>query len=493
MTGEIITLQIGQCGNHVGKQFWSQLADEHGLNRSGESTQATTNTTDNNAKTNIARDDFTTPFFKENNNSTRYTPRAIMIDMEPSAIFDVQNHFPGFFDDRNTWISQGELGAGNTWAKGYDCGTTNEDTFLNMIDKEIDSTENFEGFQIIHSVAGGTGSGLGSSLLEAISERYPKKFLSTYSVFPGKESEVVVQPYNTILTLRRLAENSDAAIIFDNNALLDLTGKVFRDPKTDYDHTNQLIAATMSSITNSIRFPSYMYCSMPSIFSTLVPSPDLQFLSPSFTPFTSDYVTQTQTHHNTYKRNNTAYDVLLDLLDPSNSLISSHVNNPTYFNVFNTIIGNVDRNDITRAIGKIQQRINFAPWASNIVHVNVGRRSPYLIEKKTNNTCTNEINGMMLASSTQILSVLDRACKTFDKIFAKKAFLKTFEDGNLFKNGQDEFIASREVVQNVIDEYLAATGEDYLDEVLIPDENMFGDYNDTVGHKNIDDEGDNIM
>ena len=45
-----------------------------------------------------------------------------------------------------------------------------------------------------------------SFLLENLGDRYPKKIVNTYSVFPSQESErgsdVVVQPYNTILTLK---------------------------------------------------------------------------------------------------------------------------------------------------------------------------------------------------------------------------------------------------------------------------------------------------
>lgn len=55
---------------------------------------------------------------------------------------------------------------------------------MDIIDRELDSTDNFEGFQLLHSVAGGTGSGLGSSLLEALTDRYSKSFITTYSVFP---------------------------------------------------------------------------------------------------------------------------------------------------------------------------------------------------------------------------------------------------------------------------------------------------------------------
>jgi tubulin gamma len=39
-----------------------------------------------------------------------------------------------------------------------------------------------KGFQLIHSIAGGTGSGLGSYILEKLNDRFPKKIIQTYSV-----------------------------------------------------------------------------------------------------------------------------------------------------------------------------------------------------------------------------------------------------------------------------------------------------------------------
>ena len=75
-----------------------------------------------------------------------------------------------------------------------------------MIDREADGSDSLQAFTVCHSTAGGTGSGLGSYLLEHLGDRYPKKIVNTYSVFPSQESErgsdVVVQPYNTILTLK---------------------------------------------------------------------------------------------------------------------------------------------------------------------------------------------------------------------------------------------------------------------------------------------------
>ena len=32
---EVITIQVGQCGNQVGYKFWENIAQEHGINKSG--------------------------------------------------------------------------------------------------------------------------------------------------------------------------------------------------------------------------------------------------------------------------------------------------------------------------------------------------------------------------------------------------------------------------------------------------------------------------
>ena len=35
MPREIISIQVGQCGNQVGMEFWKQLCQEHGINPEG--------------------------------------------------------------------------------------------------------------------------------------------------------------------------------------------------------------------------------------------------------------------------------------------------------------------------------------------------------------------------------------------------------------------------------------------------------------------------
>lgn len=75
-------------------------------------------------------------------------------------------------------------------------------------DREAEYCDSLEGFNLCHSIAGGTGSGMGSFVLELLSDRYGKKLIQTYSVFPNQSesSDVVVQPYNSVLTLKRLTQ-----------------------------------------------------------------------------------------------------------------------------------------------------------------------------------------------------------------------------------------------------------------------------------------------
>ena len=54
----------------------------------------------------------------------------------------------------------GHAGAGNNWAKGhYTEGAELVDTVLDVIRKEAEGCDYLQGFQLTHSLGGGTGSG----------------------------------------------------------------------------------------------------------------------------------------------------------------------------------------------------------------------------------------------------------------------------------------------------------------------------------------------
>ena len=70
-----------------------------------------------------------------------------------------------------------------------------------------------DGFLILLAMAGGTGSGVGSKITESIRDEFgPKTPLIAHATWPYENGEVVVQSYNTLLTLATLLNNSDGII-----------------------------------------------------------------------------------------------------------------------------------------------------------------------------------------------------------------------------------------------------------------------------------------
>ena len=70
------------------------------------------------------------------------------------------------------------------------------------------------------AMAGGTGSGVGSKMIESIRDEFGSKVpIITNAIWPYSNGEVVVQNYNTLLTLGTLMTESDG-ILFHQNAII---------------------------------------------------------------------------------------------------------------------------------------------------------------------------------------------------------------------------------------------------------------------------------
>jgi len=107
-----------------------------------------------------------------------FIPRNLMIDLEPRVINGIQNSpYRDLFNQENFFIARDGGGAGNNWASGYRQGSEHEDQVIDMIDREADGSDSLEGFVLSHSIAGGTGSGMGSYLLEQLNDHFPKKLI----------------------------------------------------------------------------------------------------------------------------------------------------------------------------------------------------------------------------------------------------------------------------------------------------------------------------
>ena len=152
--------------NLVGSEFWKRLCAEHGITPDGNLVEHAQ-----------AGDDRKDVFFYQADDE-HYVPRNIMIDLEPRVIHGIQTSaFKDLYNQENFFIAKEGGGAGNNWASGYRQGGEHEDYVMEMIDREADNSDSLEGFVLSHSIAGGTGSGMGSYLLEVLNDHFPKKLI----------------------------------------------------------------------------------------------------------------------------------------------------------------------------------------------------------------------------------------------------------------------------------------------------------------------------
>ena len=70
--------------------------------------------------------------------------------------------------------------------------------------------------------------------------------------------DVVVQPYNSILTLKRLIHQADCVIVLDNTALDRIAVDRLELTKPTFSNTNALISTIMAASTTTLRYPGYM-------------------------------------------------------------------------------------------------------------------------------------------------------------------------------------------------------------------------------------------
>jgi len=82
MPREILTLQVGQCGNQIGSEFWKQLCVEHGISPQGI-LDPPPQSIPNGSGFSTSVDDRKDVFFYQADDE-HYIPRAMLIDLEVS-------------------------------------------------------------------------------------------------------------------------------------------------------------------------------------------------------------------------------------------------------------------------------------------------------------------------------------------------------------------------------------------------------------------------
>lgn len=266
---------VGQCGNQLGYSVLQSLCDHLGGENENE------------------REDDVESFFRESATlENKRVARAVCIDTEPKVVNEClwrsRREAGWSLDAGNVVYRHG--GAGNNWAMGYQmCSGDFLDASLNCIRRELESCHQPPLLVTIHSVAGGTGSGLGTHITEAVCDEYPDVTRLNIAITPYHFGEVVVQHYNTVLSLAKISSTSHAVLTFENEVAQELCKKMRKIERPTIADMNQTIAANIVPIllpkrTGSTGFGSSLHDDI----TTLCAHPAYRFLDVKTTPQTSD-------------------------------------------------------------------------------------------------------------------------------------------------------------------------------------------------------------
>eukprot|EP01047_Picozoa_sp_COSAG01_P027846 COSAG01_NODE_1852_length_9061_cov_50.987949_3_plen_520_part_00 len=245
----VVTLQLGQCGNQLGAELFSQLARYPAAAQPGEQPPQ--------------QQQLPPRFFRGGEGrgaggrvgdatagAEEVHARAVLVDMEPKVIWKVtsgaeQAAAPWRYDRRSQYTQAG--GSGNNWAYGYGSrGASAEQEVLELVRQEAERCDRLEGLMLLQSLAGGTGSGVGAYLTESLREQFPSTALINHVVWPYESGEVIVQHYNCLLTLATVAEAADAVIYFENEQADRQCRQMLGLPKPSFDDINRVMAGQLA-------------------------------------------------------------------------------------------------------------------------------------------------------------------------------------------------------------------------------------------------------
>ncbi|EFC37980.1 beta-tubulin [Naegleria gruberi] len=399
---EIVSLFIGGCGNRIGNCFWKGIMREHNIDtNTGERIEGFEDVEEN---LNIFLDE----------REDKFVPRVVMADLEAETIESMIKN-ENLLESK--FASFQRCGNGNCFSRGmYTDGALLIRNIMDQARKSVEQCDFFEGFQMFHSIIGGSGSGLGSLVVSKLREEFPDKMMATATVLPSNKDDYgsrSLSHYNAGLSMHYLVENTDFVTCLNNEALGNICNSKLGLENYGYEHMNNLITQAICGFTSPLRFSGILNSSYRKLSTNLVPFPRLHFFTVSHSPFclgdteptveglTSDVFNQTN---------------LLISMDPS---LGRYMTNIITYRDNEPNISMIE--EYVRKFKKDNEAI-FKEWVPNNIHTSVC--------KSISPDCPTKSSATMVSNTSAIKTVFNKISDQFTVMFRRRAFLHQYlEDG----------------------------------------------------------------
>lgn len=447
---EIISLHVGQAGAQLGSDCWELFCLEHAVRPDGIIPE------EQRFQSDVLEDRGGT-FFIETGLG-RKVPRCLFVDLEPTVIDEIRTgHYRKLFNPST--LLTGTEDAANNFARGhYTVGTEIIDQVTEALRRLCEQCESLQGFLCFNSAGGGTGSGLGSLILERLSLSYTKLSKLGFVIYPAPRiSTAVVEPYNSILSTHSLLEHINVCVVLDNEAIYDICRNSLHIKKPTYTNLNRLVAQVISSLTASLRFDGSLNIDVNEFQTNLVPYPRLHFMLSSYAPV----ISASRAQHETLSIQQLTNSVFI----PKQMFAKCDPRTGKYMACCLMYRGDVHSKTVSAAVANVKQKQmnRFVDWCPTGYKIGINFQPPTVFPSGDLAKVQRAL--AMISNTTAIADVFSKVNHKFDLMFAKRAFVHWYVGEGM---EELEFTESRED--------LAALEKDY-EEVSI-ETNIVGDGSD---------------
>eukprot|EP01084_Bolivina_argentea_P021467 39890_1 len=255
------------------------------------------------------------------NNENKCKAKSIFVDLEEKVVqkifaFDKQRDDMSIYNMSDSCVGIGS--ATNNWAKGhYTNGCEVIDATMDSIRLQLEKNGIPKAFQIMHSMAGGTGGGLSTLIMMRCCNDFNIKIpIHSFSLFPSIWQAEGMQfthwPINVILALSTMNEYVDGVIAIDFDCLFKICSNKFNMSKPKgqdlnfvaYQAISDIISLCPTSYTDMFRY----LCPKPSDIEwecdyereRYYYSEKMKYYTVSHVPIYAQYTEYGSKHHNPY-------------------------------------------------------------------------------------------------------------------------------------------------------------------------------------------------
>ncbi|CAM9954084.1 unnamed protein product, partial [Heterosigma akashiwo] len=299
MPRELITIQVGQCGNQIGREFWRIALEEHATHNPAGVFDEAMSSFFRNVDTRYGSMPLELPVGDGTTPIGSLRARAVLVDMEDGPMSEtLRGPLGELFEESQVIREQTSSGSGNNWAQGYyGYGPQHAAGVVEAVRRSAELCDALQSFFLLHSLGGGTGSGLGTYVLGLLEDSFPEVYRFAASVFPGAgEEDVVTGPYNAALACAELSARADCVLPVDNGALAAAAAAAAGsrggregggEGDGGFGGMNAVAAQMLAHLTSSVRFSGELNVDLNEITTNLVPFPRLQYILAGYSPLGS--------------------------------------------------------------------------------------------------------------------------------------------------------------------------------------------------------------